>query len=370
LICSPETRVREHRRNAAAPGVDGALANPGFLGGSAFVKWHPPARIPRVRDQGARRGQPLSRLPRARMHIAPWIPEFDAVLDQVTLLFNAGIAVVPLCRPNQGRANCTAAWHEKPCPNAGKRPLISGYRRYAEELPSLDQLRYDVWRFWPCNIGIVVPTGMVVVEADSPDAERELVHIGGEQLLRTPCRERRPGRGRGFLFRLPSGWTCHDGAHLGRSGAIDVKAAASIFIIPPSQHASGHRYTWLAGLSPHAVPVQTTSAGLEILLRSLRASGRAGHIEPGASLVQMPSRAAFLISNVKAIRDLWEGKKSFADTSASGVDFSLARALLKAGLSVDEVAATIAYRPGAHRTDGEYCLATAIAAANWRRGRR
>jgi hypothetical protein len=321
-----------------------------------------------------------------------WLYEVHQMLGWVATFHRLGVPTTPTCRPTSG-SMCSAYWHgghpQSP-KSIGKKPLIVGYPDFAEQLPDVDHLRSLVTENFPCNLAIVVPRGMCVVEADSPGAEAELMSMGGEQLLRTPARERRPGRGRGFLFKLPHGLDLRNTSHLGYHRAIDVKAAGGIFVIPESIHASGHQYKWVPGQSPLEVPIAELRGPLESFLAPLRriarvgSAGRSRHFrgdtreaatsagrQPQKMPLEMSSRVRFLISSSKAIRDLYNGHgKRFGDLSASGIDFSFARALAKNGVSVPEIAVAISHRPGAHRTDAAYCLRTAQAAHDWKGGRR
>jgi Bifunctional DNA primase/polymerase, N-terminal len=320
-----------------------------------------------------------------------WLYQLHQILAWVATFHRLGVPTVPTCRPTSG-SMCSASWHEghpQSPKSIGKKPLVVGYPSFADQLPDVDRLRRLVTEHFPCNLAIVVPRGMCVVEADSPEAEAELMAMGGEQLLRTPARERREGRGRGFLFKLRHGLDLRNTAHLGRHGAIDVKAAGGIFVIPESIHASGHQYIWVPGQSPLEVPIAELRGPLESFLaplqrarvgsagRSQRArfDARDGATDVPRQRVEMPpeisSRVRFLIASTKTIRDLYDGRgKRFGDQSASGIDFSFARALAKNGVSASEIAAAIAHRPGAHRIDAAYCLRTAQAAHDWKGGRR
>ena len=109
--------------------------------------------------------------------------------------------------------------------------------------PTLDDLVEVTKRVWPVNVGIVTGNELVVVEADSPEADVELVGMLGGA-INTPTRQPRSGRGRAWLLRAPTGHHMRNRAHLGASGAIDVRGRNGLLVVPPSRHVTGHSYTW------------------------------------------------------------------------------------------------------------------------------
>src|SRR5688572_7067258 len=125
-------------------------------------------------------------------------------IEAVTRLHRRGLAAIPCCAP--ATTGCTAPWHPQRCANAGKRPLAGGFPKLAQQLPRLADLLAAVdrhRRLEAINLAIVIPRGHVVVEADDPDGDAELAEHVGRAM--TPIRAARPGRGRAYLFRLPTG---------------------------------------------------------------------------------------------------------------------------------------------------------------------
>jgi hypothetical protein len=292
----------------------------------------------------------------------PLVPhEVDIFISHVRALHALGIAAIPLCRSTE-RGYCTAHWHASPCPDMGKRPLVQGYRRFAQQLPDRDYLIGLVRKFFLCNLGIVLPQRLVVVEGDSQKGEDELVALAGGSTDHAPTRERRPGRGRGYLFCAPSPAIPSNVIHAGVSGDVDLLVPGSIFVIPPSVHSTGFRYPWVAGRAPWEIPAPPLSPGL-IQLASSSSRTREKpvttketnkHFAPGLS-----PRVSFLLSSRQSLRRLYYGDgKTWGDTSNSGVDFTIAKELLKAKLAPQEVAEALAVRPGVHRTSAEYCRRT------------
>ena len=301
-------------------------------------------------------------------HFAPFPGELDLVIEHLVELHGLGLACVPICRPT-GDSACSAPWHPVPCEAVGKRPLIAGYPAMAEALPPASELVESVVELFPCDLGIVVPRWAVVVEGDSRDGEREIVALAGAAIERAPVRERREGRGRGWLFRIDPESELPKRVHVGTSNAIDILPPGSIFVIPPSVHRTGHRYNWVPARAPWDVPISALPPALyELAMDGAKEVGqRQVDLGCGEFAPRLSSRVAFLIASRSDLARLWRGEgKSHGDTSRSGVDYSVATLLDIAGVPLNEIAEAIAARPGAHRADRNYCVRTALAAS--RRG--
>ena len=283
----------------------------------------------------------------------------ERFIRELVRLCDANLSPVLLCRAGE-RGTCSAPWH-RICTRAGKRPLVTGYSRYALAPPNIDDLVALTSRIWPVNVGIVTGNRVVVVEADSPEADAEILGLGAVA-LKTPIRQARPGRGRAWLFRLPGDQLLANRAHLGNSGAIDVRAAGGVLVVPPSHHVTGHRYRW--ELPPWGHELAMIPAPLLALVRKVpipRASrrSRSEGLSPAVS-----SHVRSLLEAHLVLTRLWRGEdKQGADLSASGYDFSLALHLLRLRVPPGEVAAAVAARPGAHRHDIAYADLTVANAA-------
>jgi len=218
----------------------------------------------------------------------------------------------------------------------------------------------------------------VVIEGDSSEAEAEIMELGGGTARRAPTRERRPGRGRAYLFRTPRAVVLSDRTKLGRSGAIDVRGPGGILVLPPSVHLTGHEYTWVKGRAPWEVDAPLLpSRLLELVRRSGVVSARGASSQQGSKLAfaeggrVLSPRVQFLLRSRRLLNDLWTSVgKRHGDTSASGYDFALARELLRCGVPEEDVVRAIAARPRAHRKDRDYCRATVRSAGAKLGGRR
>ncbi len=274
-------------------------------------------------------------------------------------LWRAGLTPIPLCRPTEQPGRCTANWHDIPCPRIGKTPLVAGYPKLALRRPSFEELAAHFRRQPTSNIGIVTGAGIIAIEADSPEAEREVVALAGRGALdQTPTRERRRGRGRAWLFATDK--EVRNGAGRGESRAIDVRGNGGILVMPPSVHESGHVYAWVRGLSPWDVAPARLPATLQPLITSPTTDRReavavvmAVHPRP------LPPKVASMVRSRRRIADLWNGVgKQIGDSSASGYDFAFVRELLFNDVALVDAAAALALRPGAHRRDDAYVSLT------------
>lgn len=157
----------------------------------------------------------------------------------------AGLPSIPVCAPRPN-GRCSAPWHKHAAQQAGKVPMVEKYPELAHEVPELEVLvaRHFTWlRRLAYNLAIVVPNGYVVVEADSPDADAEVAGMLGAEM--TACRAARPGRGRAWIFRVPTATrVLQSRVGLGASRKIDVRGPGAILVVPPSIHYTGHQYRW------------------------------------------------------------------------------------------------------------------------------
>lgn len=280
-------------------------------------------------------------------------------------LLAAGLSPIPLCRPRavavgDGKVSCSADWHEGPCPDAGKRVLVSGYPAFAGSPLAPDVARRFFASFENPNIGLVVPDGSVAIDADSPEAECEVSeHIGD---VKTVQRASRPGRGSVWLFRLPPGVTCAFKTHTGRSKAIDILPAGRYFVTPPSVHRTGHVFQWAPGQGVGEI------AGAELPSRALALLTPAPPVNEAVPVNLMhtivigpePSaKVRALLRTRSKLRKLWTGEgKRYGDTSASGIDLSIAIYLLEGRCRPEEVVVALALRPGVHKCDIRYLRLT------------
>jgi hypothetical protein len=292
----------------------------------------------------------------------------ERALQEAAQLIGAGYPIVSLCAPVEGGL-CSAPWHERPCERAGKRP-ITQYKAAGAALRSVAFVQQSIRKCWPCNLAIMLLPGRVVVEADSPAAEAEVRSLAGSACNATPMREARPGRGPAWIFEVPERAHTANRAHLGTSGAIDVRASGGLLVVPPSIHKTGHSYVWAAGRAPWLLRAVAAPPGLLALIeRPPPAPSKLGPplviaAATSPSAMSIPSRVNAIMASDREFRALWNGVgKTGRDTSVSGYDYAIARYLLRRGVRDNEVAVALAMRPGSRRRDASYLARTIAAAA-------
>jgi len=173
------------------------------------------------------------------------------------------MANAPLLGPRSSSAIYQErGWSIIPVDADTKKPLVF-WKPFAEKAAGLDDMQR--WcRKYP-NKGIAVITGkvsnLVVLDADGEAGVREVLQRG---VPRTPC-VRTPRGGMHFYFQLP-GFPVSNGAKLGSSKAIDIRAEHGYVLAPHSKRTDGRRYIWAA--SPNEVPVAQPPAWFLEMLKT------------------------------------------------------------------------------------------------------
>jgi hypothetical protein len=146
-------------------------------------------------------------------------------------------------------------WSIIPIRPGDKRPLVR-WEEFQHRRPGAAEKR-DWFRTWP-DAGIAIVTGMVsglvVLDVD--------VRHGGDVALEQLEREhgrlpttvecRTGGGGRHLYFAHPGGLVRNT---VGLAPGIDIRADGGYVVAPPSLHASGLRYAWVAGRTPETTGI-------------------------------------------------------------------------------------------------------------------
>jgi putative DNA primase/helicase len=156
------------------------------------------------------------------------------LLEAAVLYAKNGVPVLPLHGIRNGRCTCGTYCGEA----AGRHPLVPGSYRAATT--SLPQIR-KWWRRFPyANIGIATGTAsgltVVTVQRDLGAAPLNWLVARFGPLPRVPTAKTPHGLSLYFKH-------CGELSHTLPDG-IEVHAAASFAIAPPSRHVSGHAYEW------------------------------------------------------------------------------------------------------------------------------
>lgn len=287
----------------------------------------------------------------------------------VRLLSSRTMVPIPACGPSRSGTQCSGPGHGPACTSAGKRPLIAGFNAYADAEPDRNEIQRWSVRFDDANLAGVVRSGFVVVEADSIEAEEEVLRLEPRLVFDAPCRERRAGRGRAWILSDPRGLFVErrQASHRGNSRAIDAKGPGTYLIVPPSRHRTGHVVSWVPGREPWSCSTIPLSGALAQLFEPHNVAGRVRRSVrsggPAAVGAGVSTRVERLRQSSTRFALLWRGEgKRKGDLSASGYDFSVAEFLLRRRVAPEDVAAALRCRPGCHRTDDEYLLRTVQAA--------
>ena len=155
-----------------------------------------------------------------------------------------GWSVVPLHTPRRGPSDLSCSCLHVHCSSPGKHPRIRrGVREASEDVRRIAEW----WRRWPdANIGL--RTG-VVFDAIDIDGQDGLLAFGEHQRQRISGPRVRTGNGLHILVRV-TGY----GNRAGVVEHVDYRGANGYIVAPPSNHASGRRYTWLPGRPGEPLP--------------------------------------------------------------------------------------------------------------------
>ena len=128
-------------------------------------------------------------------------------------------------------------WRVFPCKALGKAPLTSmGFR----EASVSEAIIKAWWTKWPdANVGLPVPEGMVVVDVDSGEG---LEILRSQDLSLPSTVSSFTPRGRHFYYSMPEGVAASP--RVGLLPSIDIRAAGSYVIAPPSVGSDGVVYEW------------------------------------------------------------------------------------------------------------------------------
>jgi hypothetical protein len=165
------------------------------------------------------------------------------MLEAALTYLRAGLPIFPVCSPKPGSDGCRE--HGRSCRHSAKTPLIK-WGSFQTELPSEADVRLW-WGKWPqANIGLACGelAGLVVLDADSPEAIRYCLEQGG--LDEAPVSL--TGKGTHFLLKHP-GQNVRNFASKFRPN-VDFRGDGGYILLPGSVHASGKQYAWQSGEMP------------------------------------------------------------------------------------------------------------------------
>ena len=151
-----------------------------------------------------------------------------------------GFPVVPMhaARPGGG---CSCL--DRDCPDPGKHPRLRGWQRLAASDPGLVG---EWWRRWPAaNLALATGRRFDVLDLDGEPGEAALRAVLSIAPTEHPGPVARTGGGGWHLLYAPTGL----GNRVRLAPGVDWRGRGGLIVAPPSQHASGHRYTWVRPLT-------------------------------------------------------------------------------------------------------------------------
>ena len=152
-----------------------------------------------------------------------------------------GYAVVPMHTAQPG-GGCTSPDQEA-CPDPGKHPRLRGWT----QLAAVDlAVVGEWWRRWPqANLALVTGKRFDVLDLDGEEGVEALRAALSFEPLEHPGPVAQTGGGGWHLLFAPTGL----GNRVRLLPGVDWRGRDGLIVAPPSQHASGGRYTWFRPLT-------------------------------------------------------------------------------------------------------------------------
>jgi Bifunctional DNA primase/polymerase, N-terminal len=152
-----------------------------------------------------------------------------------------GFPVVPMHTTQPG-GGCTCP-DEKACPDPGKHPRLRGWQRLATVDPTVVG---KWWRRWPqANLALATGRQFDVLDLDGEQGVEALRAVLSIAPTEHPGPLARTGGGGWHLLYAPTGL----GNRVKLLPGMDWRGRGGLIVGPPSQHTSGHRYTWVRPLT-------------------------------------------------------------------------------------------------------------------------
>jgi Bifunctional DNA primase/polymerase, N-terminal len=162
--------------------------------------------------------------------------------------------VVPMHTAQPG-GGCSCA--DQACPDPGKHPRLRGWQRLAAADPAVVG---EWWRRWPhANLALATGRRFDVLDLDGEQGEEALCAALSIAPLEHPGPVARTGGGGWHLLYASTGL----GNRVALLPGVDWRGRDGLIVASPSQHASGHRYTWVR---PLTATLPEAPAGLRRLL--------------------------------------------------------------------------------------------------------
>jgi hypothetical protein len=252
-----------------------------------------------------------------------------------------GIPVLPLHYPLPHRGDLQALTGDRPlvpaaptgcscrdpgCGQPAKHPLGALVPHGVKDATT-NRARVLAWwtRHPPANIGLATGHRFDVLDVDGPEGERAIRALAAAHGLTSSGPLVRTGGGGWHFYLAPTGL---GNVHPRGLDHVDWRGRGGYVVAPPSRHASGHPYQWLAGRALHTPPGQVPSVLLERLQpRQLQrptgpdqlptATDGSGERYARAALAQELARVAAAPVGQRN-RQLWESTRNLYNLVATG----------------------------------------------------
>jgi Bifunctional DNA primase/polymerase, N-terminal len=151
-----------------------------------------------------------------------------------------GFFVVPMhtARPG-GRCSC----RDQACPDPGKHPRLRGWTRLTAADPTVVG---EWWRRWPdANLALATGRRFDVLDVDGEQGVEALRAVLSIAPAEHPGPVARTGGGGWHLLYAPTGL----GNRVKFLPGVDWRGRGGLIVAPPSEHTSGHGYSWVRPLT-------------------------------------------------------------------------------------------------------------------------
>jgi hypothetical protein len=198
---------------------------------------------------------------------------FQEILDEYGPQWT--LQLIPLCGPQHG------------CAHPGKTPHLNGWNKLPEKRRTQRQTPKSVAVEMAKNfarggnVGLAVPVGVIVLDADSTEARAFLASASPDT---TPCQE--TARGAHFVFKLHSGLDFRNHVAVEMLGhRIDIRGYGSQITVQPSVHHTGALYRWQRSLPDRPEDLPPLPPAIANALAASSAGGKRRSAEEWRELV-------------------------------------------------------------------------------------
>lgn len=197
---------------------------------------------------------------------------FNAAVEYLKM----GWSAIALCPPNH--EYCSKD-HKLSCKKPGKVPLRK-WEKWQKELPTIEDLE-NQWRLVPkANVGVVMGSisGLIGIDVDGAGGDDWLTELSCGDIPPTVAFNTGRDDSYRLIYALPKGHPCPTVCFANPDGSEPLKflGEGGQTVMPPSKHASGHRYHWINKRSPKDIKVAEAPPWLLGILKNKQNEGGKG----------------------------------------------------------------------------------------------